>query len=125
MSIEKHRAFIDSLEGEKVLPETFHRLLIPGVDVWQAGDEMQVLCHDDAVYEIVREWKPVRDVLLGKTVLYVGRRLESRQIPDLKERVKELVRDAMDAADYGFESGNFEDAHAFRALCEPTKPEVK
>ena len=56
------------------------------------------------------------------------RRTESRQIPDLKEQVKELVRDAMAAERNVYETDgsiDFDDAcamsEAFTALCAPDK----
>lgn len=57
-------------------------------------------------------------------------RAESLRVPDLKERVKELVRDAMDAVET-FRDAKWGGEHldererknykAFCALCEPTK----
>lgn len=128
-NIEKHRAFIDSLEGEKGLPEKFYRLLEPGKDILRDGDEW--LKGDFT-------WEDVASRLLDKILpMYeyapICRRLESRQIPDLKERVKELVRDAMDSAKKfhtqiinGPENGDkIEDLRdkyiEFLALCEPEK----
>ena len=125
-NIEKHRAFIESLEGEKGLPEKFYRLLEPGKDILRDGDEW--LKGDFT-------WENVASRLLDKILpMYeyapICRRLESRQIPDLKEKVKELVMDAMDAeyeycAD-GFLPRSGADRCGFRALCEPDKDaEVK
>jgi len=118
MNIEKHCAFIDSLEGEKGLPEKFYRLLIPGVDVWREGDEIL-----GAKYIDMNEpaWIAVIPSKIGSLIAsnLPCRRAESRQIPDLKERVKELMRDAMDAAisydcNYPWKTPDYE---AFRALC--------
>ncbi len=91
MSIEKHKAFFKSLDNEKMLPESFYRLLIPEIDRYQHGDEALSLS--------TNYWYPVDELWIGEHVLpkVVSRRAESRQIPDLKEKVKELVRDAMDA----------------------------
>lgn len=128
MNIEKHRAFIESLEGETGLPEKFYRLLILGVDVWRDGDEIL-----GAQYTDTNEpaWIAVIPSKIGSLVTsnLPCRRAESRQIPDLKERVKELVRDAMDAAQ-GYQT-DIQDGvinvpyrelrNAFRALCEPEK----
>lgn len=124
-NIEKHRAFIESLEGEKGLPEKFYRLLEPGKDILRDGDEW--LKGDFT-------WENVASRLLDKILpMYeyapICRRLESRQIPDLKEQVKELVRDAMDAEKDSYEtdgSVDFEEAgkrvEAFRTLCAEVKP---
>lgn len=89
MSIEKHKAFFKSLDNEKMLPESFYRLLIPEIDRYQHGDEALSLS--------TNYWYPVDELWIGEHVLpkVVSRRAESRQIPDLKEKVKELVRDAM------------------------------
>ena len=127
-NIEKHRAFLESLEGEKGLPENFYRLLEPGKDILREGDEW--LKGDFT-------WENVASRLLDKILpMYeyspICRRLESRQIPDLKEKVKELMRDAMDAEDdYAKEClrtdpeasphAKLKVCDAFRALCEPEK----
>jgi len=114
MSIEKHKAFLDSLEGEKGLPEEMHG--------WRFDEPLNELSHaqpGDA-------WR-FRDYMIERC-----RRAESRQIPDLKERVKELVLDAMNAEDdYAKEClrtdpeasphAKLKVCDAFRALCEPEK----
>ncbi len=110
-NIEKHRAFIESLEGEKGLPEEMHG--------WRFDEPLNELSHaqpGDA-------WR-FRDYMIERC-----RRAESRQIPDLKERVKELVRDAMDATDRYWHKPRADDdreMEQLRALCEPDKgQEVK
>jgi len=112
MNIEKHRAFIDSLECEKGLPDEMHG--------WRFGTQLNKLSHaqpGDA-------WR-FRDYMIERC-----RRAESRQIPDLKDRVKELVRDAMDLthdliasrlatdATHEFYKAKYD---AFRSLCAPDK----
>lgn len=147
MNIEKHRAFIDSLEGEKGLPDKFYRLLTPEVDVWKEGDEVYLtncwsLCRfktDRFIYKGEKEFVRIfhgahgwTDLVKNEKVNYgpARRLIESRQIPDLKEKVKELMRDAMDAeyeycAD-GFLPRSGADRYGFRALCAPDKgAEVK
>lgn len=116
MSIEKHKAFFKSLDNEKMLPESFYRLLIPEIDRYQHGDEALSLS--------TNYWYPVDELWIGEHVLpkVVSRRAESRQIPDLKEKVKELVRDAMDATDRYWHKPRADDdreMEQFRALCEP------
>ncbi|MBK7363064.1 MAG: hypothetical protein IPJ01_12275 [Micavibrio sp.] len=120
MSIEKYRAFLESLDGEKGLPQDY-RLLTPGVDTYKYGDEW---LHGDFT------WCAVSSASIGKLVDNnfnpVVRRAESRKIPDLKEKVKELMRDAMDAeyeycAD-GFLPRSGADRCGFRALCAEVKP---
>lgn len=110
MNIEKHRAFIDSLEGEKGLPESMNG--------WKFDEPLNELSHaqpGDA-------WR-FRDYMIERC-----RRAESRQIPDLKERVKELVRDGMSAergkwiAGYVEQDAKDDLCLAFRALCAEVKP---
>lgn len=143
MSIEKHRAFIDSLEGEKGLPDKFYRLLTPEVDVWKEGDEVYLtncwsLCRfktDRFIYKGEKEFVRIfhgahgwTDLVKNEKVNYgpARRLIESRQIPDLKEKVKELVRDAMDAENDYISGDNSPYRNEFRALCEPDKDaEVK
>lgn len=134
MNIEKHRAFLDSLEGEKGLPEEMHRLLIPGKDIWMSKDEFWSHIHG-AWYFIA----PERVGLIVGSGYYgnadnidkdvIGRRAESRQIPDLKERVKAFGRDIIatyrtaalrDLSPLGRESVN-DSMEAFDALCESEK----
>lgn len=125
MSIEKHKAFFKSLDNEKMLPESFYRLLIPEIDRYQHGDEALSLS--------TNYWYPVDELWIGEHVLpkVVSRRAESRQIPDLKEKVKELMRDAMevtrnrykDCVGLGKTYADYED---FVELCESDKgQEVK
>jgi len=117
MNIEKHRAFIESLEGEKGLPEEMHG--------WRFDESLDAATSKTNVFG---------DPLSGpKYMAYLKERLrraESRQIPDLKERVKKLVMDAMDATEelvasrFAAESTHEYCKHkydAFRALCEPEK----
>lgn len=112
MNIKKYRAFIESLEGEKGLPE-----------------EMYGIRFDESLEKMAKETYGL-DGYSGYFVLHLierCRRAESRQIPDLKEKVKELMRDAMDAAEnppietrggpYGSSL-----AEQFRALCAEVKP---
>lgn len=123
MSIEKHKAFIDSLEGEKGLPERVHRLLEPDKDVWQEGDKIacitNLLPNQVPQWDIVSKFRSGYGYMIGMKVsgLYIGSRAESRQIPDLKEKVKELMRDAMDMVQ-GYDESDSE-MIAFRALCAP------
>ena len=72
MNIEKHRAFIDSLEGEKGLPEEMHG--------WRFDEKLQpfdrTMFYEDGIIK-------------SSTVEYLIERLrraESRQIPDLQAR---------------------------------------
>ena len=109
MNIEKHRAFIDSLEGEKGLPEKMHgwRFDTPLPDGWET-------------FDMPRE-------RLVEFIEYLTERLrhaESRQITDLKEKVKELVRDAMDATDRYWHKPRADDdreMEQFHVLCTPDK----
>lgn len=105
-NIENHRAFIESLEGEKGLPEEMHGLRF---DAPLSEFSLNFLSKNHAA-------------AFMRYLIERCRRAESRQIPDLKEKVKAFGRDAIDAADYAFESGNFEEAHAFRYLCAEVKP---
>lgn len=107
MSIEKHRAFIDSLEGEKC-----ESCLGTG-GFTRDGDNNEF----DDNYEII---ECAECGGAGKITL---------KIPNLKERVKELLRDAMDAEKDSYEtdgSVDFEEAgkrvEAFRTLCAEVKP---
>lgn len=142
MNIEKHRAFIDSLEGEKGLPT--YILLRAVHDEFIADDDWLELMYDNMTDRISEHWRPVPLQWIGKavgkyTVGYDGhltrsfciarRRAESLQIPDLKEKVKELVRDAMESERNVYETDgsiDFNDAcamsEAFTALCAEVKP---
>ena len=80
MNIEHAREFLDSLDGEKGLPEEMH-----GVRFDASQNE---------VYNSRIEPWQMKAYLWERC-----RRAESRQIPDLKEKVKELMRDAMDAVE--------------------------
>lgn len=116
MSIENHKAFLDSLDGEKGLPEEMHG--------WRFDEPM------DGSITIGLIGLETKDHLI-KLVGYLEERCiraESRQITDLKERVKELVRDAMNAeGDYAKECQSTDPeasphaklkvCDAFRALC--------
>lgn len=119
MSIEIQKAFLDSLDGEKGLPDKFYRLLIPGVDVWQEGDEF-LMTHDQY---LKNSWE--KAFIFDRVIMEeeIGRRAESRQISDLKKRVKELMRDAMDAQAQHQSGMGWTDANKliseFRALCAP------
>lgn len=137
MNIEKHRAFLDSLEGEKGLPDKFYRLLTPEVDVWEEGDEVYLTNYwapcrfktDRFIYKGEKEFVRIfhgahgwTDLVKNEKVNYgpARRLIESRQIPDLKERVKELVRNAMDVASNHDDKWNYctlvKELHA---LCAP------
>lgn len=93
MKTEHWRKFLESLEGEKGLPQDY-RLLTPGVDTYKYGDEW---LHGDFT------WCAVSSASIGKLVDKnfnpIVRRAESRQIPDLKEKVKAFVLDAMNVED--------------------------
>ena len=112
MNIEKHRAFLDSLDGEKGLPEEMHGLRF---------DASQ----NEVYNSRIEPWQM-------KAYLWERcRRAESRQIPNLKEKVKELMRDAMevtrnrykDCVGLGKTYADYED---FVELCESDKgQEVK
>lgn len=102
MSIEKHRAFIDSLEGEKC-----ESCLGTG-GFTRDGDNNEF----DDNYEII---ECAECGGAGKITL---------KIPNLKERVKELLRDAMDAQMIlgpDADESDYELANAFRALCAEVK----
>jgi len=125
MNAEHWRKFIDSLDGEKGLPETYI-FLTPDEDVFQEGDELANFIS----IEIGIQFEPVHNSAFWGTKVFgcARRRAESRQIPDLTEKVKELVRDAMESqkrySDYlatGVMNAEGHHWHAFRALCEPKK----
>lgn len=109
-NIEKHRAFIESLEGEKGLPEEMHG--------WH---------FDGDIGEQLKHSRRIGDTS-GDFIAYLIERLrraESGQIPDLKEQVKELVLDAMDATDRYWHKPRADDdreMEQFRALCAEVKP---
>ena len=118
MSIEKHKAFLDSFEGEKGLPEEMHG--------WRFSTDIDDFGIDDYAELDGAHFQNNFVAYLMERV----RRAESRQIPDLNEKATELMRDAMDAqfhftASVGSEISNAErkelmdKAHAFRALCSP------
>ena len=116
-TIEKHRAFLDSLEGERGLPDEW-RLLTPFVDVWKTGDEFFRFEYDDKP-----EWITIQPHNIGQQITIVNpcrRRAESRQIPDLKEKVKAFGLVCMDAERNPItqNDGTF-DRQLFRALCAP------
>lgn len=138
MNIEKHRAFLDSLEGEKGLPENFYRLLAPGEDVWKEGDEVYLTNYwapcrfktDRFIYKGEKEFVRIfhgaygwTDLVKNEKVNYdpARRLIESRQIPNLKERVKKFVDAAMEAEGRFWRSSKaaYIDAERglFRALC--------
>lgn len=106
MSIEKHKAFLDSLDGEKGLPEKMHG--------WDFDDDLERIKYT------------INNGNTGRALDYLFeriRRAESCQIPDLKERVKELMRDAMDAQAQHQSGMGWTDANKliseFRAICAP------
>ena len=120
MNIEKHRAFINSLEGEQGLPEEMYgfNLRTPVERLKRNNDLNRDSFKDD---KNVLHFCDLVDVLLVRI-----EHLESRQIPDLKERVKEFGRDCMDAADLfkpETTKYDYEIRDAFRALCAPDKGE--
>lgn len=105
MSIEKHKAFLDSLDGEKGLPEEMHGLRF---------DASQ----NEVYNSRIEPWQM-------KAYLWERcRRAESRQIPDLKERVKELVRDAMDAENR-LHTDKWTDHTEWKQYFDMCSPEVK
>ena len=108
MNIEKHRAFLDSLEGEKGLPGSYH-----GVPLSMPIAEFERV-------NMVHPLNRVERYLLKRIEI-----LESRQIPDIKERVKELVRDAMNAENRLLTdkwTDHSKEWNEFRALCAEVKP---
>lgn len=112
MNIEKHRAFLDSLEGEKGLPEEMHGIsLNTSLSLADIGMACRVNMGKLTDKQCAEYWKER------------ATRAESRQIPDLKERVKELMRDAMDAQAQHQSGMGWTDANKliseFRALCAP------
>lgn len=114
MSPEQWRAFLDSLEGEKGLPEEMHG--------WRFYDNLA-----DFESRNMPSHPPLN--LLVEMIDYLVercRRAESRQTPDLKERVKELVLCAMDAQkaeSWANHISEYQDAKkkaaAYRELCAP------
>jgi len=119
MSIEKHKAFLDSLEPEKGLPEGMHG--------WRFSTDIDDFGIDDYAELDGAHFQNNFVAYLMERV----RRAESRQIPDLKEKVKELMRDAMevtrnrykDCVGLGKTYADYED---FVELCESDKgQEVK
>lgn len=125
MSPEQAREFLHSLDGKKKI----YRLLEPEKDEWSEGDGIaeitNLLPNQVPQWDIVSKFRSGYGYMIGKKVsaLYIGRRAESRQIPDLKERVKELMRDAMDAQAQHQSGMGWTDANKliseFRALCAP------
>jgi hypothetical protein len=121
-NIEKHRAFLDSLDGEKGLPDKMH--------AWRFDDPLQPF---DITMFMYRDGEGISKGAVEYLVERC-RRAESRQIPDLKEKVKELVRDAMDAVEtyrdarWGGEHLDERERkvyNSFRALCAPEKDSKK
>lgn len=116
-NIEKHRAFLESLEGEK--PWEFLTL---GEDRWQEGDMMKYT--NTGFLPVPKKWF---GKIADATIFESGKR--PVQIPDLKEKVKRLLRDGMDAAQAACEQNlstrlwceRVADAQKFYALCEPEK----
>ena len=105
MNIERHRAFLESLEGEKGLPEEIRRFRLI-----KLGDDKKLHRSSEG------EWVRYQDHLDAIEIL------ESRQIPDLKEKVKELVRAYVDAERTRTRSAETQrEWNEFRALCEPDK----
>ena len=110
MNAEHWRKFIDSLDGEHGLPEEMHG--------WRF--DYQDLSETNIMWMSKNDLQRFTWYLIERC-----RRAESRQIPGLKERVKEIGRDAMDAAisydcNYPWKTPDYE---AFRALCTPEKQE--
>ena len=121
MKTEHWRKFLESLEGEKGLPEEMHG--------WRFDMPMGKW-HTDAFFAFQMKTKSAADIIeyLEKRV----KRAESRQIPDLKEKVKAFVLDAMNVEDdYAKEClrtapeasphAKLKVCDAFRALCAPDK----
>ena len=118
MNIEKHKAFLDSLDGEKGLhacPECNGSKcdygdgltpcnycggagvskgpgLLNGIPLDADLSDVSEKPDEDAWFSNLREAEGFIEYLIERC-----RRAESRQIPNLKEKVKELMRDAMDA----------------------------
>lgn len=108
MSIEKHKVFLDSLEPEKELPEEMHG--------WRFSTDIDDFGIDDYAELDGAHFQNNFVAYLMERV----RRAESRQIPELKEKVKELVRDAMDATDRYWHKPRADDdreMEQIRALC--------
>lgn len=82
MNIEKHRAFIDSLEGEKGLPES----KLTNEFEWVETEPLINIAAWQNQQRTSAESYRVIERLLRRL-----RRAESIQIPGLKEKVKELV----------------------------------
>ena len=185
MNIEKHRAFLESLEGERGLPEVCDACGGDGKETCNNPDHGFhnsigesdgchgcPVCGNDPLHKVPNGgdcsicegtgkisakrlpeeihnpsgWRfdmPIKDFLntcdpseskgrklIGDYLLERLKRAESRQIPDLKEQVKELVRDAMDLthdliasrfatdATHEFYKAKYD---AFRSLCAPDK----
>lgn len=112
ISIENHKAFLDSLDGEKGLPEEMHG--------WRFDEPM------DGSITIGLIGLETKDHLI-KLVGYLEERCiraESRQITDLKERVKELVRDAMEAENR-LHTDKWTDHTEWKQYFDMCSPEVK
>lgn len=100
------REFLDSLEPEKGLPEEMHGC--------RFDEPLEIVCNG-------RDRISVEN--FTAYILERCRRAESRQIPDLKERVKKFVDAAMEAEGRFWRSSKaaYIDAERglFRALCAP------
>lgn len=131
MNIEKHRAFLDSLEGEKKI----YRLLEPENDEWSEGDGVaeitNLLPNQVPQWDIVSKFRSSYGYMIGKKVsaLYIGRRAESRQIPNLKEKVKAFGIACMNAEKDSYETDGSVDFDAAGKRVEELRalfaPEVK
>lgn len=107
MNIERHRAFLESLEGENGLPEEMHGY------AFSENLEDVGWPHDMTAVGLLE---------LCEYLFERCHRAESRQIPDLKEKVKELVRAYVDAERTRTRSAETQrEWNEFRALCEPDK----
>lgn len=114
MKAEHWRAFLDSLEGEKGLPEEMHGIsLSTSLSLADIGMACRVNMGKLTDRQCAEYWKER------------ATRAESRQIPDLKEKVKELVRDAMlaqrNAQAIPQDAEAYATYSAIRALCAEVK----
>ncbi len=127
MNLPQAADLLKSLEPEEGLR---YRLLIPHQDHWQEGDDVaeitNLLPNEMPRWVVLRREPPYYN-MIGRPVspLYIGRRAESLQIPDLKEKVKAFARAVVEAerayADSPDSPKKEMVARSFRALCAPTE----
>ena len=110
MSIEKHKAFLGSLEGDKGLTDEMHgwRFDAPLNEISELPD------------------RELANVIGGITLTFYDyviercRRAESRQIPDLKEKVKAFGIACMEAENARFDGiDGLILRGSFREICAP------